>query len=108
MATRVEHRSNKAVKAARDYLGLTQAELAERLTRYHDRKWNAEKVTALEAGRLKMGDDVLRALVKATNFSPEWFLYGPGNLLWDADRVKGLYRTRSEAILNHPVPLAAA
>lgn len=105
---RIEHRSHKAVKAARDYLGLTQAELAARLNLFHNRKWNAEKVTALEAGRRKIDDDVIRALVKATNFAPGWFLYGPGDLLWDAERVKGLKTNRDQAILNHPVPLAAA
>lgn len=107
-AGRVEHRSYKAVKAARDYLGLSQAELADRLNRHHHRRWNAEKITALEAGRRKMTDDVLRALVKATNFSPDWFLYGPGDLLWDAERVKGLYRNPPEGRFNQPIPLAVA
>lgn len=75
---------------------MTQAELAEELTRVTGHPWKEEMVTALENGRRKINDDLIRALVRATGFSAEWFLYGPQDLL--TDEAKGVY-------LSSPAPI---
>lgn len=100
------HSTARAVKAARDYVGLTQAELAGRLSTITGESWSDDMVTSMETGRKKFDDELLLALERALGFRVEWFLKGPPKDLL-LDSVMGPSRNRQLPLFNEELVLDA-
>lgn len=71
------HSTARSIAAARAYVGMTQAELAQELTEATGIEWSNGMVGHLESGRRRAEAETVHAIAQITGLSWEFFLLGP-------------------------------
>lgn len=88
-----QHETYLALKAGRIMRGWTQAQMAELMAEATGSdEWTEPRITAIETGRKRVGDDDLRTFAEVQGYSSEFYWYGPEphRKLREIDRAKGL------------------
>lgn len=75
------HKTYRAIRAARELVGQSPAELAEALTIKLGEEITVDVVYNLESGRKKVSTDLLRAIAEIHGLDLDYYVYGPVNHL---------------------------